>query len=182
MKHLSLARKRKIHLALIDAFEKIYHSILDSVAATIVNHCIGAGQIKLAYQYTLMAAQYANKAFAPDDANHLFQSMESLLTANIYLFGPPEIISFYTQWARGNLQFNERDLAITHAEKLLQFGHRLKDDYLIGTGYLYLGLAKSSNQLGSSDPMQYFDKAIMLLNNLPPTLELIHCKVEKAVR
>ncbi len=177
---MTLARKRKIHLAIIQAYESLYKASLNSVSALIVDHCFGAGDIEAAYQYTLKAANYAVDVYAPDDANQLLARMDTVLQDNFHHFTDTEIMNFYAQWTKSNLMFNELKYAKTHAEKIINAGNIRKSDYLRGSGLLYLGLSESAMQLGSSDQLNYFDQAIMLLKKLPLTLELIHCYVEKA--
>ena len=180
LENITLARKRKIHLALIHAYEVIYAANIGSIAAAIVDHSFGAGEMKTAFKYTLIAAEFANAVFAPDDANQHFLHMESNLQLYLYLFNDGEIMRFYSNWARGCLQFNELDRAQQLSEKLLQLGRIRKSSYLSGTGLLYLGLTESIMQLAGGNAMKLFDQAITMLSELPITLELLHCKVEKA--
>ena len=177
---ITLAKMRKIHLALIRAFKKYFVAGIDQVAANIVDHCFGAGELLMALDYTLMAAEYANESYAPDVSNQLFVRMDKAIQENLHLFTDLHIRKFYGLWAQINLQFNELEAAKTHAEHLLQQGRNRGSKYLIGTSFLYLGIVESVLQLVPADSMQLFDQAILTLEQLPPSLELIHCKVEKA--
>ena len=177
---MTLAKKRKIHLALIKAYETYYLSGIETVAANIVDHCFGAGELLLALDYTLLAAEFANESYAPDVSNQLFIRMDAAIQDNPFAFSDHHIRKFYGLWVQTNLQFNELEEAKIHAEILLQYGRKRKSNYLIGNGYLYLGLVDSVFQLVSGDSIHFFDQAILLLNKLPDSLALLQCKVEKA--
>ncbi|MEE4194579.1 MAG: AAA family ATPase [Anaerolineae bacterium] len=177
---MSLTSKRKIHLLIIQALESIYASSLNTVAATIVDHCFDAGDYSLALKYTIMAAEYTKDSYAPDIADQLLQRMENTIQSNPHIFSDDQIRMFYSNWAKINLQFNNLEDAKQHADQLLLQGNLRKSDYLLGTGLLYLGLTENMLQLISASTLDLYNQAYDLLSGLPATLELLHCKVEKA--
>ena len=180
MERMTLAKKRKIHLALIQAFETVYASAPDHAAAVIVDHCIGAGEFLKAYHYTLMAVSYANLSYAPDLSNQLFQRMDDIVRKFPHLFSAEHLREFFGEWAQTNLQFNFLESAKLSAEKLIQLGKINHAPYLIGTGLFYLGLVNNVLHTIPQNPIELFDQAISQLESLPMTLELIQCKIEKA--
>lgn len=180
LENMTLAKKRKIHLALIQALETIYTDAPNNAAGVIVDHCIGAGEYLKAYEYTKIAVEFSNRSYAPDLSDQHFQRMEEIIRKFPHLFTIAKLGQFYGEWAHTNLQFNRLDKTRWCAETLIQLGTMEDNPYLIGTGLYYLGQVNNLLHSVSENRMKLFDQAIAQLESLPLTLELLQCNIEKA--
>lgn len=157
---LSQARCQALHRRAAQALEALGNPQVDAQA--IAQHYEAAGEEVLAVTHWVNAAEHALHQGQPTVAEEAFNRAEALLLRPEQPLPPEVIYRLYTGWAE--LAFNRYDLATAERcyNALAQYGERLYDPLLMGSGLSGLGQV-AIMRLQAHQAANYLDQALSLL-------------------
>ncbi len=103
-------------------------------AGVLAYHYSGAGELKMAFQYWIKAANRARSLFAKEDTSLNFARAEQLLQHIEPELTDDEIYHFYLDWNDLAYNINETELLKKIGNELIKLGENRNSHLLIGTG------------------------------------------------
>ena len=167
LNRISPARAQIFHGRIVEVLNKTPEQ-----AAVLAHHYRGAGELKIAFQYWIKAAERARALFAKDDATRNYLLADEILQQIIIELSDDEIYRFYAEW--NDLAYNIT--ATNHlkhiGQALIKIGERRENHLLIGSGLDALSdacMTINDFELG----LEYVNQAIEHLERTKNSFELI---------
>jgi DNA-binding SARP family transcriptional activator len=129
-----------LHRRAAQILEKGKHATADAVI--IAGHFMAGGDIANAFEWYLNAADRAYALSAQEDALHAYQKAELIYqNAPPQLFENRDAVRLYQSWSRFAYETYQYSMAEETGIKLLNFGEKEGDPYLIGMAHIALAEA-----------------------------------------
>ena len=176
----SKLRLQSLHVKVARVLESNAGPGLGNQAAVLARHYEYAGRYSTAFNYWLLAANYARELYSTDEALRIFTHAEILISRDGVNIPEDLIHDFYNEWTDLAQETGDSEQIRNQNNRLFELGQIRHSNLLLGTALVGLSTASFvQNELKQA--LEYINQAIPYLNTTENTYEKAFSQTNRGV-